>query len=75
MSGISMLSSVELRQLTSAVGRESNSTVTEQLLADNARKGHDKLELHRYLTLHRLDAARCAAYESYCRQIAGRLSD
>ena len=68
-----MLSRAEVRQLKSAVRRESNPTAAERLLADSVRKGHDKLALHRYLALHGIDAARCAPYEEYCCLVAGRL--
>jgi hypothetical protein len=70
-----MLSRAEVRQLKLAVRRESNPAAAERLLADSVRKGHDKLALHRYLALHRIDAARCAPYEDYCRQVASCLPD
>jgi len=74
LSEANMLSRVEVRQLKSSVRRESSTESAERLLADSVQKGHDKLALHRYLALHRLDASRCEKYEGYCRQVAGRLS-
>lgn len=71
----SLLSRAEVRQLKSAVRRASDAAAAERLLAHSVRKGHDKLALHRYLALHRLDAVRCAPYEAYCQQVAGRLPD
>lgn len=68
-----MLSRTEVRQLKSAVRRESSAIAAERLLADSVRKRHDKLALHRYFALHKIDAGRCAPYEGYCRQVAGRL--
>lgn len=68
-----MLSRAEVRQLKLAVRRDSNATAAERLLADSVQKGHDKLALHRYLALHRIDAVRCIPYEGYCRQVASRL--
>lgn len=73
MSAISSLSRTEVRRLKSAARKESSAPAAERLLADSVRKGHDKLALHRYLTLHSIDAARCVRYEGYCRQVAGRL--
>ena len=73
MSVVSSLSRTEVRLLKAAVRKESSATAAERLLADSVRKGHDKLALHRYLSLHRIDAGRCAPYEDYCRQVAGRL--
>jgi hypothetical protein len=46
----------------------------EQLLVDSIRKGHERLTLHRYAMLHRLDAQRCAPLEPYCRTVAARMS-
>ncbi len=68
-----LLSRAEVRQLKSAVRRESSATAAERLLLDSVRKGHDKLALHRYLALHRIDSVRCGPYESYCRRVAGHL--
>jgi len=73
MSKSSMLWRAEVRQLKLAVRRESNAMAAERLLAASVRKGHYKLALHRYLALHRIDVVRCAPYEGYCRQVAGRL--
>lgn len=73
MSVVSSLSRVEVRLLKAAVRKESSAAAAERLLADSVHKGHDKLALHRYLTLHRIDARRCVPYEGYCRQVAGRL--
>lgn len=74
MSAISSLSRTEVRQLKSAVRKESGGApAAKRLLADSVRTGHDKLALHRYLTLHRIDAAGCVPCDVYCRQVAGRL--
>lgn len=68
-----MLSRADLRRLKRAVRRKSDAAAAEALLADSVKKGHDKLALHRYLALHRIDASRCVPYESYCRQVAAQL--
>lgn len=67
------LSRAQVRELKAEIHRHSNASAAERLLADSVRKGHEKLALHRYLVLHRLDAPRCAPYEDYCLGVAARL--
>lgn len=70
-----LLSRTQVRQLRKAVHRELSAQAAEELLADSVRRGHDKLALHRYLTLHSLDEPRCAPYEVYCNRVADKLPD
>lgn len=69
------LSRVQVRQLKAEIRRHSSAAAAERLLVDSVSKGHDKLALHRYLVLLRLDAPRCAPHEDYCLRIAARLPD
>lgn len=68
-----LLSRAEVRQLKSEIRRESSASAAERLLFDSVQKGHDKLALHRYLVLHKIDSIRCGPYEGYCQQIAKNL--
>lgn len=63
----------EIRQLKKQVATAGNAEAAERLLVDSTRKGHDKLALHRYALLRRLDARRCQAFESYCQAAAAKI--
>ncbi len=74
MSRPQSLARADIRRLKKAIRSDSGAEAAELLLADSIRKGHDKLALHRYLTLQMIDASRCRLYENYCLAVA-RLHD
>lgn len=74
MSRSESLTRADIRRLKKAIRGVSGAEAAELLLADSVRKGHDKLALHRYLTLQMIDASRCKLYENYCLAVA-RLHD
>lgn len=69
-----LLTRQEIRRLKKEIATTGSAQAAEQLLVDSTRKGHDKLALHRYALLRRLDPTRCAAFEGYCSAVAASLS-
>ena len=63
----------EIRRLKKEVVTTGSAEAAELLLIDSTRKRHDKLALHRYALLHRLDSSRCTQFESYCQAAAVRV--
>lgn len=69
-----LLTRVVIRRLKKLVA-SGCAEAAAQLLVDSIRKGHERLALHRYAMLQRLDAQRCAPLEPYCRAAAARMSE
>lgn len=63
----------DIRRLKKEVASTGSVEAAELLLLDSTRKGHEKLALHRYALLHRLDSSRCTQFEPYCQAVASRV--
>lgn len=70
----SFLKREEIRRLKKEIATTGSAEAAERLLIDSTRKGHDKLALHRYSLLRRIDSSRCAPFESYCQAAATQMS-
>lgn len=63
----------DIRRLKKEIASTGSVEAAERLLLDSTRKGHEKLALHRYVLLHRLDPSRCTQFEAYCQAVACRV--